>query len=84
MTVRLDGELIRLEGDCPVEDAEALAALLQRGLRAVDIAQCGRMHGAVAQALLAFGAEPFGAPRAEFLREQLAPALQRARRNGSG
>jgi hypothetical protein len=76
MTTRLDGELIRLEGLCRVEEAETLAGLLAAGGRTVDLSECEAMHGAVAQALLAFRPALAGAPRDAFLRELLVPALQ--------
>jgi hypothetical protein len=55
MSVRHDGNRIRLEGACEVEDAEPLLALLQRHPGdAVDLGACTRAHGAVVQLLLAF------------------------------
>ncbi|ACA16511.1 hypothetical protein M446_2048 [Methylobacterium sp. 4-46] len=48
-----DPALIRLEGPCPVEEAETLAALLlaRPGAR-VDWTACTRLHTAVLQVLL--------------------------------
>ena len=47
------GTPIRLEGVCPVEDAEALALLiLEDPDAAVDWTACTRMHTAVYQVLL--------------------------------
>lgn len=76
MTTRLEGEIIRLEGACRVEEAEALAGLLAAGGRVVDLGACETMHGAVVQALLAFRPLLAGAPSDAFLRELLVPALQ--------
>lgn len=76
MTTRLDGDVIRLEGACRVEEAEVLAGLLGAGGRAVDVTACESMHAAVAQALLAFRPPLRGAPPDPFLRERLLPALQ--------
>jgi len=76
MSVRLDGDLIRLEGPCRVEEAEALTALLQQARRTVDLSGCEAMHGAVLQVLLAFAAPVEGAPSDPFLRERLIPALR--------
>ena len=57
MSVRRDGDIIRLEGECHVNDAEALTALLDGDLAAatVDLSQCRRLHGAVLQALVQRG-----------------------------
>lgn len=52
MSVRLDGDLVRLEGDCHLEDAESLTGLLASGGRTVSLDGCRRLHGAVLQALL--------------------------------
>ncbi len=75
MSVRLDGEVIRLEGECWVEEAETLADLLQTPGRSVDLSRCERLHGALAQALLAFGPPISGEPQSPFLRDHLVPAL---------
>lgn len=80
MSVRRDGPIVRLEGDCPVEEAEALVGLLQSGdVEAVDLSGCGRLHAAVAQALLAFAAPLRGPPVEPFLRDHLFLALSRAK-----
>jgi hypothetical protein len=50
---RDDGTIV-LEGPCPVEDAESLLRLLHATpAAAVDWAQCGTLHTAVVQVLLA-------------------------------
>ncbi|WP_298958360.1 hypothetical protein [uncultured Methylobacterium sp.] len=53
MSVRRDTDRVVLDGACPVEDAETLAALLlaEPGLP-VDWTACGRLHTAVVQVLL--------------------------------
>lgn len=54
MSVRLDGTVIRLEGECRVEEAEPLLALLQEAAgREVDLGAAGPLHTAVVQVLLA-------------------------------
>ncbi len=80
MSVRRDGERIRLEGDCHVEDAEPLLALLMEnpGLSA-DLSACTRLHTAVAQVLLAFAPALEGESPDPFVRERVAPALERLR-----
>ncbi|MGG5890201.1 hypothetical protein ACLF3G_24080 [Falsiroseomonas sp. HC035] len=76
MTVRLDGTVIRLEGACHLEDAEALTVLLQpREARVVDLSACRSLHGAVVQALLAHRPLLAGEPVSPFLRDLLMPAL---------
>lgn len=78
MKASRDGDVIYLSGHCRVEDAEALAALLQPSERVVvDISGCDSLHAAVVQVLLAFGAPVVGAPVEPFLRDRLFPALSR-------
>ena len=85
MTVRLDGETIRLEGSCRVEEAETLTVLLQARVRPVDLAACEALHGAVAQVLLAFAPPLSGGDGDGFLARHLAPALAgRGKRGGAG
>ncbi|CAN7619032.1 hypothetical protein LJR164_004598 [Phenylobacterium sp. LjRoot164] len=80
MSVRLDEDVIRLEGDCPVDDAEPLAALLDASPgRPVDVTGCGRLHSAVAQALLHLGPVLQGEAAHPFTRDHLIPALRAAR-----
>jgi hypothetical protein len=55
------GTPVRLEGVCPVEDAEALASLILEDPTApVDWSACTRMHTAVYQVLLRFGPSVLG------------------------
>ena len=76
MTVRLDGTVIRLEGVCHLEDAEALTVVLQtRETRVVDLSACEALHGAVVQAILALRPRLAGTPASPFLRDLLLPAL---------
>jgi len=76
MTVRLDGNVVHLEGVCDLEDAETVAGLLF-GVpgRIVDLTQCRRLHAAVAQALLASAPVCGTQPQDHFLRDLLVPAL---------
>lgn len=78
MKASRDGDVIYLSGHCRVEDAEALAALLQPsdGVT-VDISGCDTLHAAVVQVLLVFDAPVVGAPIEPFLRDRLLPALTR-------
>lgn len=60
MSVRLEGDIIVLEGDCFIEDAETLTSLLQSPSRQVDVSQCRVLHTALLQAMLAFRPDIIG------------------------
>ncbi|PVM82931.1 hypothetical protein [Caulobacter endophyticus] len=76
MSLRLDGDVIRFEGQCRVEDTETLVALLHKAPEAkLDLAACQGMHAAVVQAMLAFGRPVVAWPTEGFLKDHLAPAL---------
>ncbi|MFC1456986.1 hypothetical protein ACETIH_09705 [Microvirga arabica] len=76
MSVRLDGNVIILEGSCRVEDAEPLLGWLQadRG-RMVDLAGAEHLHAAVLQVLMALRPSMRGMAGDAFLRDWIAPAL---------
>jgi hypothetical protein len=77
MSVRVEGQLIRLEGACGVEEAETLAALLDetQGWE-IDLSGCGPLHASLVQALLAFRPKMLGTPPEDvFIRDFLLPAL---------
>jgi hypothetical protein len=76
MSVRLDGNVIILEGPCRVEDAEPLLGWLQadRG-RMVDLAGAEHLHAAVLQVLMALRPAIQGEAKDAFLRDWIAPAL---------
>jgi hypothetical protein len=77
MSVRIDGDVIRLEGACHVEQAEVLLqALLAVPERTVDVAGCRHLHGAVVQVLLSFATRVSGDPADAFLRQFVAPNFQ--------
>ncbi len=77
MSVRRDGSVVYLEGDCPVQDAEALAAFLEeRAGMTVDLSQCRQLHTALVQALLRFRPSVQGAPDSAFVRDTIIPALR--------
>lgn len=80
MTVRLpDPATIRLEGDCPAEDAETLLRhLLDAPGATVDWRDCDTAHTAVIQVLLAARARLHGPPRGAFLRGMVAAAMPHA------
>jgi hypothetical protein len=76
MSVLLDGNVIRLEGKCHVEDAEPLLALLQadRG-RILDLSRSEALHSAVVQVMLAFKPRIAGESRDAFVRDWVMPCL---------
>ncbi len=76
MSVRLDGNVIVLEGPCRVEDAEPLLGFLQtdRG-RIVDLAGAEHLHGAVLQVLMALNPALRGSAKDPFIRDWIVPAL---------
>jgi anti-anti-sigma regulatory factor len=76
MSVRLDGNVIILEGPCRVEDAEPLLGWLQaaRG-RVVDLAGAEHLHAAVVQVLMALRPTIRGTTGDPFLRDWITPAL---------
>ena len=76
MTVVLEGDIIRLRGDCPVADAEALVARLQEAPgRAVDLTGAGILHTAVVQVLLALQPPVLGPAGHPFVDRWIAPLL---------
>jgi hypothetical protein len=78
MAVRVENDVVHLEGDCGVEDAEAVAAALgDPAIAKLDLRLCRQLHGAVAQALLVFRPEIVGLPADAFLNGFILPALSR-------
>lgn len=79
MTVVREAAAVRLEGECRVEEAEALVALLQAGgIECADLSACRHLHGAVAQVLIAFAVPVRDGAEDPFVRDVLIPALQAA------
>ena len=76
MSVRLDNEIIRLEGRCHVEDAEPLLVLLQaRAHRTIDLSASETLHTAIVQLILAFRPPLTGAGADDFLGRWVIPAM---------
>jgi hypothetical protein len=74
---RAEDGVIALEGECPIEDAEKLLALLSENPGAtVDWRGCRRAHAAVVQALMVAGATLWGPPEGAFLRQFVEPAMK--------
>lgn len=77
MTVRIEGNVIHLEGQCRVEEAEDLLVALQEGNDiVVDVRQLSRLHLSLAQILIAVRPTLCGAPTDPFLRDWLLPLMR--------
>jgi hypothetical protein len=73
---RIDDATIRLQGICPIEDAESLLqCLLAAPGAVVDWSGCDAAHTAVIQILLAAKPSLRGPPRGAFLCDVVAPLL---------
>lgn len=77
MSVAFADGVIRMVGDCPVEDAETLLLLLlaQQGAP-VDLSGCGTIHAALLQILLAARPAVSGTPADCFVRDRVLPLLK--------
>jgi anti-anti-sigma regulatory factor len=79
MSVRLDGNIIVLEGACRVEDAEPLLGWLQADKDiVVDLTDAEHLHTAVLQVLMALRPALKGTPKDAFIRDWITPALSEA------
>ena len=77
MSVRVEDDVVWLEGDCRAADAETLcAALIDQPGRRVELSRAVHLHTAVVQALVALGPEVTGEPADPFLRTHVAPRLR--------
>jgi hypothetical protein len=80
MTIRFEGDIVLLEGSCGVDEAEPLFAALAAGrARVAELSACRDLHAAVAQALISFDVAILGVSTDPFLRDFVAPALERTR-----
>ncbi|MBB5985423.1 hypothetical protein [Sphingobium lignivorans] len=78
MSVHVADDVIRLEGACPVEDAETLLIALQEGPdRSVDVAALASAHLAVIQVLLATRPKLVGSSGNAFLESFVLPGLRK-------
>jgi hypothetical protein len=76
MSVRITGEVIRVEGVGAVADAEPILAALQEGPdRTVDLSGTTRLHSAIVQLLLACRPRIVGAPADPFYVTHIATLL---------
>lgn len=79
MSVIRDGDVIRLVGNCGVEDAEPLATHCSAAPGTpVDMTAAGQLHSAMVQALLDFKPAIRGVPADPFAAAWILPALKRA------
>ena len=80
MTIRIEDDIAWLEGACGVADAEPLFAAFRAGrVTTVDVSSCQGVHAAVAQTLMRFGVSLLGVAPDRFVRDFVAPALERHR-----
>jgi len=85
MSVALDGTVVRLTGNCRVEDAEPLLAMLQaQGQRSVDLSEARQLHTAVVQILLAIRPEIRGRSLDPFVRTWIEPLLTQVQPGSAG
>jgi anti-anti-sigma regulatory factor len=76
MSVRLEDNVIFLEGPCRVEDAEPLLGWLQADRsRVVDLTDAEHLHTAVLQILMALRPHIRGAGRNSFIKDWITPSL---------
>ena len=76
MTVRYSGHEISLSGDCSAEDAEALLeVLIENPGATIDLTECGSIHTAVAQVLLASRPVIRGVPADPLFAEWIVPQV---------
>ena len=84
MSVRLNGNIILLEGQCRVEDAEPLLGWLQADRsRVVDLTGAEHLHAAVFQVLMALRPSIKEGGKDAFIREWLIPVLTAAAPSGA-
>lgn len=77
MTISVEGDVIRFEGRCRIEDAEALQAALHANPdRVVDLGGCTSLHTALVQLLLIATPRIHAAPKDASIYRWLMPLLQ--------
>jgi hypothetical protein len=75
MSLRLDGNIVYLEGACGVEDAEPLLQAVQSvpGI-VMNVGGATHLHAAIVQVLMALRPALTGVPPDPFLRQFVLPA----------
>jgi hypothetical protein len=85
MSARLDGNIILLEGQCRVEDAEPLLGWLQAdSSRVVDLTDAEHLHAAVFQILMALRPPIREGEKDAFVQDWLIPILRVAKSSDTG
>ena len=85
MSARLDGNIILLEGQCRVEDAEPLLGWLQAdSSRVVDLTNAEHLHAAVFQILMALRPPIREGEKDAFVHDWLIPILRVAKSSDAG
>ena len=85
MSARLDGNIILLEGQCRVEDAEPLLGWLQAdSSRVVDLTDAEHLHAAVFQILMVLRPPIREGEKDAFVHDWLIPILRAAKSSDAG
>jgi len=85
MSARRDGNIILLEGQCRVEDAEPLLGWLQAdSSRVVDLTDAEHLHAAVFQILMALRPPIREGEKDAFVQDWLIPILRVAKSSDTG
>lgn len=85
MPIRYEGDAVRMEGVCAIEEVDGLLAFLERTPSAtVSLEACEHLHTAVLQALLAYDVKLVGEVYEPFLWKWVAPLLGRAAASAAG
>jgi hypothetical protein len=85
MSARLDGNIILLEGQCRVEDAEPLLGWLQAdSSRVVDLTDAEHLHAAIFQILMALRPPIREGEKDAFVQDWLIPILRVAKSSDAG
>jgi hypothetical protein len=81
MTIRIEDDVVRIEGAAQVADAEPLlSALLDDPTRSVDLTASTRVHSAIIQILVALRPRIIGAPADRFQNGYIAALLDAGKR----
>lgn len=84
MSVLLESQTIIIAGECGVEEAESLLALLQRNPQAsVDVSRAGFVHTALWQVLIALAPRVTGIPPDPVIAKWILPLLADGRKHGA-
>lgn len=76
MTIRLETDVIVMEGNCGVDDVEPLLVLLDaRPDTSLDLSRAETLHTAIWQLMLMRRPHVRGNPRSGFARDHMLPAI---------